>query len=64
MTKQLRPSHHILAALVVGCFFIFSCENDMHTVQNLNKKSISVEEGKQIESYLSQDGKVDRKSVV
>ncbi len=51
----------ISAALFAGCFFILSCENDIHKVQNINKKSISVEEGKQIESYLSQNGKVKAK---
>ena len=51
----------ILAAIFLGCFFVLSCENDIRDVQNFNKKSISVEEGKNIESYLSQEGKVKAK---
>jgi LPS export ABC transporter protein LptC len=51
----------ILAALIPGCFFVFSCENDIRDVQNFNKKLIGVEEGRDIESYLSQEGKVKAK---
>lgn len=47
-----------LAALLMGCFFVLSCENKMEDVQKFSKKTISVEEGKGIESYLSQQGKV------
>lgn len=54
-------STKILAALLAGCFFIISCENDENVVKNLNRKSINIEEGKQIESYLSQGGKVKAK---
>lgn len=61
MIKHILPSYTYLAALVMGCFFMVSCENDIQTVQNLNKKSLSVEEGKEIESYLSQSGKVKAK---
>lgn len=50
-----------MAALFIGCFFVSSCENDIRDVQNLNKKAINVEEGKQIESYLSENGKVKAK---
>lgn len=51
----------IITILCIGCFMVFSCENDISEVQNLNKKTIGVEEGKQIESYLSQGGKVKAK---
>ena len=50
-----------LAALIMGCFFVFSCENDPEVVKNLNKKTIGIEEGKDIESFLSQSGKVKAK---
>lgn len=53
----------IVAALFLGCFFVCSCENDMQEVQNLSKKLIGVEEGKEIESYLSQEGKVKAKLI-
>jgi LPS export ABC transporter protein LptC len=49
------------AAFLTGCFFIISCENDINKVRELNKKAVGIEEGKEIESYLSQDGKVKAK---
>jgi len=59
--SMIMKSTKIVAALFFGCFFVWSCENDMREVQNLSKKSIGVEEGKEIESYLSQEGKVKAK---
>jgi len=53
----------VSAAFFVGCFFVWSCENDIHEVQSLNKKTIGIEEGKNIESYLSQGGKVKAKLI-
>lgn len=50
-----------LAAFFGGCFFICSCENDMATVKNLGKKKIGVEEAINVESLLSQDGKLKAK---
>ena len=51
-----------IAALLSGCFFVWpACENDPGEVENLYKKKTGVEEGKQIESYLSQGGKVKAK---
>lgn len=47
-----------MAALFVGCFFVYACENNYNEVQNLGKPKINVEEGRDIESYLSQAGKV------
>lgn len=49
------------AAIIMSCFFVYSCENDPAVVENLNKKTIGIEEGRQIESYLSQNGKVKAK---
>ena len=49
--------------MIIGCFFVCSCENDIREVQNLNKKRVSIEEGKKIESYMSEGGKVKAKLV-
>ena len=49
------------AAFFAGCFFILSCENDMATVKDLGSKKIGVEEAKNIESLLSQDGRMKAK---
>jgi LPS export ABC transporter protein LptC len=46
----------------MGSFLVFSsCENDQAEVDKFFKKKISVEEGKNIESYMSQSGKVKAK---
>lgn len=58
MTKLFLHKYFTIAAVAIGCFFVLSCENDLEEVQNLNKKSIGIEEGRQIESYLSQEGQV------
>lgn len=56
--------YKLIAAALTGCFFVCACkENDISVIQNLNKKSISVDEGKQIESYLSENGKVKAKLI-
>jgi LPS export ABC transporter protein LptC len=56
-TRFLKGST-ILAALITGCFFISGCENDLKKVDSLLQKKTGVEEAKQIESYLSEAGKV------
>ena len=48
----------IFAALITGCFFISGCENDLKKVDSLLQKKNGVEEARQIESYLSEAGKV------
>ena len=62
MINSIMRSYKILiAAFFTAAFLFVSCENDMQQVQNLNQKTIGVEVGKQIESYLSQDGKIKAK---
>src|SRR5690349_21563183 len=51
----------LAAALSAGCFFFTACENDITEVQNLSKKTIAVEEGIKIESFMSQSGKMKAK---
>jgi LPS export ABC transporter protein LptC len=43
-----------LTSILVIVLAITSCENDIKEVQALNKKSIQVDEGKNISSYMSQ----------
>lgn len=45
-----------IAALVLGCFFMVSCENDVNEVKQLGVKKPGVEEGIDIVSYLSVNG--------
>jgi len=63
MIKSKMKLVTITAAMIIGCFFVCSCENDIREVQNLNKKRVSIEEGKKIESYMSEGGKVKAKLV-
>ncbi len=55
MTNRLLHITVFFAA-VIGCIFLSACENDIKDVERFSKKEISVEEGKQIESFLSNGG--------
>lgn len=41
---------------VAGCVFIYSCENDTKVINDLSRNRTSVEEAKDIVSYMSQQG--------
>lgn len=43
------------------CLLIIACENDVSKIPNYRKKQIGVEEGKNIESYYSENSKVKAK---
>src|ERR1700730_9418546 len=49
------------AAFITGCCFIYSCENDEKKVNDLTKNVVMKEEARNIESYLSQEGKIKAK---
>lgn len=49
------------AAALVCCFFICSCVNDPKQIEALTRKSVLVDEGKNIVSYLSQRGELKAK---
>lgn len=51
----------ILAVLLQGCFFMIGCENSQKEVDALFSKKLAVEEATQVESFLSQDGKIKAK---
>jgi LPS export ABC transporter protein LptC len=59
--KRLVRYAMIPAALLISCLFILSCENDIKEVNDLLKKQTGVEEGKDVTSYLSQEGHVKAK---
>lgn len=44
------------AASLLGCFFIFSCENDLAEVDKLTSRKTGVEEATTVTSYISQSG--------
>src|SRR5690349_5938571 len=59
--NRLRRYAMIPAALLISCLFVLSCENDMKEVNDLLEKQTGVEEGKDITSYMSQEGTVKAK---
>ncbi|AEW02773.1 LPS export ABC transporter periplasmic protein LptC [Niastella koreensis] len=60
--RRTRITYYCFAALLMGCFFVFtSCENDEKVVNELFQKKVAVEEARNIESYLSQVGVVKAK---
>src|SRR5689334_14359384 len=62
MQSKRTTYYFFAAALLVGFVsMLSSCENDPKVVDDLYKKQIAIEEGKNIESYMSQQGKVKAK---
>ncbi|NNV56001.1 LPS export ABC transporter periplasmic protein LptC [Limnovirga soli] len=49
------------AALSAGCFFMYSCENSMQEVRNLGIHKPGKEVAENVQSYMSQDGKIKAK---
>ncbi|MBZ5858842.1 LPS export ABC transporter periplasmic protein LptC [Flavihumibacter profundi] len=54
----IKVSGLFLAAPIMCCLFLMSCENSNEELQALSTKRIAVEEARNIESYLSQGGKM------
>ncbi len=55
--KQTKQ-HIIYAALISGCFFLCSCENDQAKVNSFNQKKTGVEEAKNISLNYTIGGKI------
>lgn len=51
----------LLLTLTAGCFVLYACENNLKDIPNLHDKRTALDEGHNIESYLSQNGKVEGK---
>ena len=58
MTKARRSYFFRMAAWLFGCFFVSSCENDERVIESLTEKVVLREEATQVESMLTQDGKL------
>ena len=54
---SFTPHKKILAALLSGCLFLISCENDETEVKNLFTKKLGVEEAKVIKITFTSNGK-------
>jgi LPS export ABC transporter protein LptC len=61
MVASSARNKFFTAALLISCFFILSCENDMKAVDDLMKKKVAVEEAINVTSYMSQGGKMKAK---
>jgi LPS export ABC transporter protein LptC len=60
---MLFKKKHIstVAALIISCFFIAACENDVKKIDALLKNRAAIEEAFTIETFYSQAGKVKAK---
>ena len=47
--------------IITSCFFLLACENDLDAIESLTAKKTSIEEGKNIVGYLSQQAKMKAK---
>lgn len=58
-----RFLHNVIlkAAFILGCFFIYSCENDEKVIAELTRNRAMIEEAQQIETYLSQGNRMRAK---
>ena len=63
MTKIILYKNYLKAAFFTGCFFRCSCENNIQEVRNLGIKKTGQEIAENVESYMSQDGKVKAKLI-
>lgn len=63
MINRVFLSHfqRIAAACFAGCFFLLSCKNDLKTIRDLQRSKLSVDEVKDVQSFLSQAGVVKAK---
>lgn len=52
---------NLVAALIMGCFFICSCENSEKQIRDLTSRRIGVEQGKDITMIYSVGGKTRTK---
>jgi len=58
---SMKANLFFITTVLFGCTFFAGCENDEKLIEDWSKKKLMVEEGKNIESYLSQESKVKAK---
>src|SRR5688572_31964033 len=63
MIDRLTDKIFLKAAFVLGCFFFWSCENDEKTIEEFTKNVQTIEEAKNIQTYLSQGNRMRAKLV-
>jgi LPS export ABC transporter protein LptC len=55
---SLHRNTYIIWAVLLGCFFMSSCVNDEKKVMELFEKKLGIDEATDIDSYMSQGGKM------
>lgn len=60
-SSHITIKHFVAAALLFGCCFLLACENDQKQIDDLTRDVQMVEEGRMIESFFSQDGRMKAK---
>jgi LPS export ABC transporter protein LptC len=61
MKKNFSRYIGFIFSAIFFCILFMSCENDVKKIKNYRKKQVGVEEGKNIESYYSENSKVKAK---
>ena len=57
-TNTFHNKTFLLAAFLVGCFFLMSCENDQGTIDAWSKDKLMQEEATEVETLISQNGRM------
>jgi len=60
----IRKKYKLLiyaAALVISCFFVYSCENKQKDIDAWTKNKVMTEKALNVESYISNEGKMKAK---
>ena len=60
MTNWIDDKISILkaAACIAGCFFFLGCENDIEVIRKMQQNQLTVDEVKEVTSYLSTGGRL------
>lgn len=61
INRQSIFKNLLQAAIAYSCLFLYGCENDVEKLNAWTKKKIMVEEATNVESLLSQEGKLRAK---
>ena len=59
--RFLRSHNILLMAFLAGCFVLYGCENDLKDLPGKKDKRAALDEGHNIEIYMSRNGKVQGK---
>ena len=55
---KFTGTYNLMAALLLGCFFITACENDPQVIAKFREKKTATEEAYKVETYMSQDSRM------